>query len=391
MVLSLFHSPWLLVASSYRLQQRLVPSPRSSPLFLQERVWLNQGGERVVAKKQTKKRAPDPDEPPETPQGIDRRLLLMGVLAQPAIFSAISMSRGSGSSKKTSQVNSLGDNMDGDAVTSPALEIQLLEAIELYPNAQPGDFTNPQYAAAYTLVPQLEARGGSQVKASSMAGRWVLPWVGGWDRVWTSTADTRPFGGPQDLQFKVGAKTYTQLAARQFVYGPGEGGAIVEFLYGERDAAGSIGQKLLLTRPGYVSNLGDNTFQLAFKGPLDEYEVVFNPKMNQDGLRTGEKLPGGSIASQAADDLFLRTTYLSERLWIIRDIRDPSIVSVFERTNTYSVFDRRGLVMEKQLKPSDNEQVRYGALLFGDTKEDYQGWAEKAAQADETKNKLLGR
>jgi hypothetical protein len=148
---------------------------------------------------------------------------------------------------------------------------------------------------------------------------------------------------------------------------------------------------LLLTRPGYVSNLGDNTFQLAFKGPLDEYEVVFNPKMNQDGLRTGEKLPGGSIASQAADDLFLRTTYLSERLWIIRDIRDPSIVSVFERTNTYSVFDRRGLVMEKQLKPSDNEQVRYGALLFGDTKEDYQGWAEKAAQAEETKNKLLGR
>jgi hypothetical protein len=47
--------------------------------------------------------------------------------------------------------------------------------------------------------------------------------------------------------------------------------------------------------------------------------------------------------------------------------------------------------MEKQLKPSDNEQVRYGALLFGDTKEDYQGWAEKAAQAEETKNKLLGR
>ena len=82
---------------------------------------------------------------------------------------------------------------------------------------------------------------------------------------------------------------------------------------------------------------------------------------------------------------------MSERLWIIRDIRDPSIVAVFERTNTYSVFDRRGLVMEKQLKPSDNEQVRYGALLFGDTKEDYQGWAEKAAQAEETKNKLLGR
>merc|ERR1711871_1388118 len=107
--------------------------------------------------------------------------------------------------------------------------------------------------------------------------------------------------------------------------------------------------------------------------------------MRQDGLRTGEKLPGGSIASQAVQDLFLRTTYLSDRLWIIRDLRDPSIVSVFTRTDTYSVLDRRGVVMEKQLKPSEVEEVRYGSLLFGDSKEEYQGWAERTAEAEATK------
>ena len=363
------------------------PSPRiNSAVVMQERSWPNLGGERVVRKTTPKqKSAPKGGSEPEP--GIDRRLIVLGLMAQPAFFAGASMLRG----PKEKPTYSLADNMDGDAVTSPALEIDLLETLERLPGATPGDMNHPQFAQAAAIVPQLEERGGSQLFAAAQTGRWVLPMVGGWDRVWTSRADTRAFGGPQDLEIKGAGKTFTQLAARQFLYGPGEGGAIVEFLYGERTPSGAIGQKLLLTRPGYVSNLGDNTMELAFSTPLDEYEVVYNPKMGQDGLKTGEKLAGSGERTQAVKDLFLTTTYLSERLWILRDVRDPSIVSVFERTETFSVLDRRGVVMEKQLKPSDNEQIRYGGLLFGDTKEDYEGWAEKAGASEELKNKLLGR
>ena len=46
-------------------------------------------------------------------------------------------------------------------------------------------------------------------------------------------------------------------------------------------------------------------------------------------------------------------------------------VAVFQRTATRSVMDRRGLVADGQLKPPDDEQVRYGKLLFGETLQEY--------------------
>ena len=38
-------------------------------------------------------------------------------------------------------------------------------------------------APAASMVDELEDRGGSQIAAAGMQGRWVLPWVGGWQRL----------------------------------------------------------------------------------------------------------------------------------------------------------------------------------------------------------------
>ena len=89
--------------------------------------------------------------------------------------------------------------------------------------------------------------------------------------------------------------------------------------------------------------------------------------------------------------MVLRTTYLSERLWIVRDAKkDPDRVAVFVRTETRSVMDRRGLVAEGQLKPPDDETIRYVRLLFGETLQDYAGWDDKAIKLGKERAKLFG-
>ena len=86
-----------------------------------------------------------------------------------------------------------------------------------------------------------------------------------------------------------------------------------------------------------------------------------------------------------------RAADLSERLWILRDPRDDGKVAVFTRSETRSVMDRRGLVADGQLKPSDDEATRYGKLLFGETIQDYSGWDSKQEALKAQKDKLLAK
>jgi len=82
---------------------------------------------------------------------------------------------------------------------------------------------------------------------------------------------------------------------------------------------------------------------------------------------------------------------LSERLWILKDAKDESKVAVFTRTETRSVMDRRGLIADGQLKPSDDEAVRYGKLLFGESIQDYSAWDGQQAKLKAEKDKLLSK
>ena len=64
-------------------------------------------------------------------------------------------------------------------------------------------------------------------------------------------------------------------------------------------------------------------------------------------------------------------------MWIVRDPDGRAMA--FQRTDTRSVMDRRGLVADGQLKPPSDEGIRYGRLLFGENLSDYQGWEAKTA------------
>ena len=75
----------------------------------------------------------------------------------------------------------------------------------------------------------------------------------------------------------------------------------------------------------------------------------------------------------------------------MRDARDESKVVVMTRTETRSVMDRRGLIADGQLKPSDDEAIRYGKLLFGETIQDYTGWDAEQAKLKAQKDKLLAK
>lgn len=62
-------------------------------------------------------------------------------------------------------------------------------------------------------------------------------------------------------------------------------------------------------------------------------------------------------------------------MWVVRDLDGRA--AAFQRTETRSVMDRRGLVADGQMKPPTDDGVRYGKLLFGENLSDYQGWEAK--------------
>lgn len=331
----------------------------------------NQGGERVVRRKGRAVAASGETE------GSSRRTLLLGVFGAGCWYTAINVV-----SQRNKPVVTAPLIDDGDAVTAPALELELQDLLAV-PN-----FPDEEVKA---LVLRLEQTGGPTLAASAPQGRWVLPWVGGWERVWAAQQDSSLFGGPP--RTSLGSRAGLKLeSARQFVYGPGEGGITLEYLYSPPGSpgkeAGAQGNSVLLARQGAVSNLGGNFFELDFSTPLQGYEV--ERSKGSDLLTPLPSIPP-SEGAPPVRGLTMQTTYLSAALWILRSYTNPDQVVVFERTETRSVLDRRGLVAEGQLKPPDDESIRYGRLLFGETLSDYAGWSDAASKDAEQKRKLLER
>ena len=305
----------------------------------------NMGGGRVVRKN----KLPSMPKPVngEGGEGGVRRAIIFGLLAQPIFYGA---TRGfvAPPERQSIEVDTGSPFEDGDAVTSPALEIELVERMRDGEGAR----------SPASLVEDLEERGGSQIFASSASGRWVLPWVGGWERIWSNSLETRFLGGPTRTEFSAGGQAYKQVSVRHFVYGPGDGGLTTEYLHASPSSP--EGAKRLLTRQGGVTNLGANLFELSFPSAFKEFEVSTNEK-GIDALKTGVALEGGAERESAREILRARTTYLSERMWIIRGVDDPSKVAAFVRTETRSVIDRRGLVAEGQSQQS-HQQYHYPVL-----------------------------
>ena len=191
------------------------PRPRCAAATMQERQWLNVNGERVVTatKKKKSTKAAYLNKKEDGPlsdalgEGLTpRRAFLALALLVPAtqILRVIKLlfftNKGAvaGARKKRGGAEVAADDefYAGDAVTAPALETLVLEKTT---GVDIGATKGLEGAdTAYTsltveeLVAKLEERGGSQLAAASGSGRWVLPWVGGWQRVWTAAADAAP-------------------------------------------------------------------------------------------------------------------------------------------------------------------------------------------------------
>eukprot|EP00316_Scyphosphaera_apsteinii_P021135 CAMPEP_0119312874 /NCGR_PEP_ID=MMETSP1333-20130426/27063_1 /TAXON_ID=418940 /ORGANISM="Scyphosphaera apsteinii, Strain RCC1455" /LENGTH=369 /DNA_ID=CAMNT_0007317555 /DNA_START=64 /DNA_END=1173 /DNA_ORIENTATION=- len=341
------------------------------------RVWPNTGGERVVEKRKKKRNAV------ATGEVVPRRLLIKGAVTV-ALGCEISVAlRSFFAPSPDSGADSTVDNVmndipfmsfkDGDAVTAPTLETSLedIAALPSFPEQQ---------STIDQLVRILESRQGAQYFAASAPGKWVLPWVGGWQRICTSETDASFLGGPPKDVFrfsgaerlsmsKAGSVDFRQESARTFVYGPGQGGATIEYLF----SAPGVATKLLVTRNGTVTNLGGNFFSIEYAQPPEAYPV--EQVRDEDLLESNVPLPlDRDMLGPRSAEVQLRTTYLSATMWIVRDALDKFVV--FQRTETRSVMDRRGLVADGQLKPSNDETIRYGRLLFGESASDYTGWEE---------------
>lgn len=322
----------------------------------------NLGGGRVVRKRPT-------SIAPRAETNTPRRALLISLVAAAPAAQLIAFL---GPLKKVEKP-SVTSSEEGDAVDRPGLELRLQELLLAQQNVS-------QDEEVITIVQELESRGGSQIMASQPLGRWVIPWLGGWERVWTSQPDSGFLGGPVRDSFGlsdsqrpaaslgVGSTIFSQVSGKQFIYGPGVGGVTTEYLYN----APGVASKILLTREGVVTNLGGNYFELDFPTPLQAYPV--QTIAGTDSLASSTPLEGiSSKITEAPSKALLKTTYLSERMWIVRSDEQ---VAVFERTATRAVTDRRGLVADGQLIPNSDEFVRYGKLLFGESPSDYAGWED---------------
>ncbi|KAL1520789.1 hypothetical protein AB1Y20_022353 [Prymnesium parvum] len=282
---------------------------------------------------------------------------------------------------------------EGDAVTAPNLETSLL-ALMGEGGAAPNEAA--RYAAAERIVAQLEAQGGSQLFASKAPGKWCIPWVGGWDRVWLSDPASRFPGGPYQSKqllsldkeglpaLQSGATLFNLASARQFVYGPGEGGMVLEYLFSSPAAP----SELLLTQLANIKNLGGNYFEVNFPAELVAYPAT-KDATGKDILANASPLRGSMSFGPRQESVTLQTTYLSATMWILSD--EDGRRSVFSRTDTKSVADRRGLMVEGQVKEHPDEQTRYGKLLFSESLSDYAGWeanVENSAPSTNTKRAL---
>lgn len=365
------------------------------------RNWYNEGGERSSWSK-AKKKAPtikvssllndplaslgawkDADGNDEGLLDSPTRRWVLGIGGAAALLPLYL--RGMFSLSERNERRALGQSsaLDGDAVSRPALEEKLEEVVRAPPSAE-------QRETIANLVNVLEEQRGSQLAAASRRGKWVVPWVGGWERLTASGPDASFIGGPPSEAYR----GMQLVSARQFVYGPGVGGMISEYLYAPRGGAAANVSKLLLSRGGELDNLGGNFFSIGFDTDLQAYEV--GSVDGEDALATGtgaaERQGGGAGGGPAS--VTLRTSYLSSTMWIVKQVVDGAegrgrgqgaeSFAVFQRTDTRSVMDQRGLVADGQLNPSADETIRYGRLLFGESLSDYAGWdrAAKGSAAD---------
>jgi len=342
----------------------------------------NQGGSRVVnLPKSRRTRTATSMGDAQVALRPARSLILVGALVAPLSLASLLTAAPRAAQKEK---NGVAFDYEGDAVTAPELETTMLALTEAGASVD----NSPQFFQAVATVNQLEAQGGPQLFAAKAPGRWVLPQVGGWERIWVSEPAARFPGAPSRPDFaldaskgepalRAGSALFSLSSARQFIYGPGEGGMVVEYLH----SAPGAEKDLLLTHLADIRNLGGNFFEVEFRDQLKAYAATKDAVTGSQVLARKEPLEGAfEFGAPRGELATLQTTYLSATMWVIRD--EQGRKAVFSRTEVKSVADRRGVQAEGQVKEHPDEETRYGKLLFGETLSEYAGWEENVEKTE---------
>ena len=188
-----------------------------------------------------------------------------------------------------------------------------------------------QVVAADAVVGTLEGIGGTQLGAASDEGVWELPFVGGWDVL---LARPTFVGGPPGGDRAGGLEL---VSARQFIWGPGEEGTSTECVYAEVRSRPDVSEAvaaIVLTRTGSITNLPATDVRFDFPTPPSASSTVLSADAGKaPTLGTPKPLGAVGLSIKPGGTSLRRTTYLSERLWVMRSSDDGGLM-VLRRTDT---------------------------------------------------------
>ena len=193
------------------------------------------------------------------------------------------------------------------------------------------------------ILTQLESNRGRQQRAGygQSAERYDLPYIGAWSLLYASDPTGYVGGGPQRLEL---------VSARQWIYGPGSGGAAAECVYAL--PGGPVAGSLLVTRMGNVTKLPQAALRLEFEELSRGYQLSYTMSETRRLTTKPRVMPAvGALLSEGPQRVVcapsaglaqttLQTTYLSDVLWILRGASGSA--TVLKRTEAEALQPQNG-------------------------------------------------
>ena len=214
-------------------------------------------------------------------------------------------------------------------------ELQLEEELQemLRTSGAPASVSPLQAAAIDGVIRRLEQMRGRAQRAGwgQSDSRWDMPFIGAWDVIYTTEqANYAPAGAHDRL-----------VTAREWIYGPGEGGGATECVYAT--SSGLKSGSLLIARTSAVTKLPDEMLRLDVAPAARAYALTYSTRearrlQQADGswatvereVQRETPAAGALLASDAQMRQcsprggVRRTTYLSDTVWIERTSTDAA-------------------------------------------------------------------
>lgn len=240
------------------------------------------------------------------------------------------------------------------------LESELLDSLLAAPaGARESALETAQMARVNTIIRQLESTRGRQQRAGwgQSDNRYDLPYIGSWNIIYTTEQSiSEPVRAGGDDRGRLAL-----VSARQWIYGPGRGGAALECVYSLPD--GPRSGSMLVTRAGDVTKQPSSAVRLDFPPERSRryelsYTVTEAKTLQQSDGRWADVTTSrptstpsvGTMQSEGPQQALLcappslgllETTYLSDVLWVVRTTATGA-ATVLQRTEEEALRPQNG-------------------------------------------------